>query len=173
MLRERYNDTIHFNKFGRLTRSMLSWCSDTGRGAGLEFGAEEQWSSEQEVEIESESSKLLLGTPGGQRVAELVGAWDGLAGRLPPDFATKSGSKLLLAALKLTVGTLQHASPIEDGRKPLSRALSVAFILADLRVRLLKFSSLDVSLALCRCFVIFVGVYRKVFPLHFERKSVL
>ncbi|KAG0568473.1 hypothetical protein M758_6G019200 [Ceratodon purpureus] len=107
---------------------------DTGRGAGLEFGAEEQWSSEQEVEIESESSKLLLGTPGGQRVAELVGAWDGLAGRLPPDFATKSGSKLLLAALKLTVGTLQHASPIEDGRKPLSRALSVAFILADLRM---------------------------------------
>ena len=100
----------------------------------MEFDAEEQWSSDQDVEIESESSKFLLDTPGGQRVAELVGAWDGLAGRLPPEFATSSGSKLLLAALKLTVSTLRHASPTEDGRKPLSRALSVAFILADLRV---------------------------------------
>lgn len=108
----------------------------------MEFGAEEQWSSEQEVEIESDSSKCLLDSPGGQRVAELVGAWDTLAGRLPPEFASSSGSKLLLAALRLTVTTLQHASPTEDGRKPLSRALSVAFILADLRVSPASQSSL-------------------------------
>lgn len=107
---------------------------DTGRSAGVEFGTEEQWLSEQEVEIESESSKFLLDIPGSQRVAELLGAWDGLVGRLPPEFATKSGSKLLLAALKLTVTTLQHASPTEDGHKPLSRALSVPYILADLRM---------------------------------------
>ncbi|XP_073392783.1 uncharacterized protein [Physcomitrium patens] len=117
-----------------------------GRSAGgglsagpVEFDAEEQWSGDEQegdayVEAESHSTKFLLDTPGGQQVAELVGAWDGLAGRLPPDFASSAGSTLLLAALRLTVSTLRHTSPTEDGRKPLSRALSVAFILADLRM---------------------------------------
>lgn len=131
---------IYFHAYDHLIGDALP-CLEMGQSAGdglsarlVESGAEEQWASEQEIEVESESSKLLLDTPGGQRVAELVGAWDGLAGRLPPGFATTSGSTLLLAALKMTVSTLRHASPTEDGRKPLSRALSVAFILADLRV---------------------------------------
>jgi hypothetical protein len=76
----------------------------------------------------------LVNSPGGQRVAELVAAWDGLARRLPLDFTQSSGSPLLLAALKLTVNTLQHAALAEDGRNPLVRALSVAYVLADLRV---------------------------------------
>jgi hypothetical protein len=76
----------------------------------------------------------LVNSPGGQRVAELVAAWDGLARRLPLDFTQSSGSPLLLAALQLTVNTLQHATLAEDGRNPLARALSVAYVLADLRV---------------------------------------
>ncbi|KAH9539168.1 hypothetical protein CY35_15G044400 [Sphagnum magellanicum] len=76
----------------------------------------------------------LVNSPGGQRVAELVAAWDGLARRLPLDFTQSSGSPLLLAALKLTVNTLQHAALAEDGRNPLVRALSVAYVLADLRM---------------------------------------
>lgn len=107
--------------------------SEKGQSA-VNGGSDERWVSERVVDMETEVPKLLLGTLGGQQVAEFVGAWDGITGRLPADFATTSGSTLLLAALKLTVSTLRHASPTEDGRKPLSRALSVAYILADLRV---------------------------------------
>lgn len=108
----------------------------------VEFDLGERLSAEQSdsdaeawIDVDLQTPKSLLDSPGGQRVAELVGAWDGLAGRLPPGFGSSSGSPLLLAALKLTVSALQEAAPTEDGRNPLSRALSVAYVLADLRVR--------------------------------------
>lgn len=125
---------------------MLAWCLGAGRSTSdglsqgsVELDAEKQWyvrkrDGDAYVEAESKSSKLLFNTPGSQRVAELMGAWNGLAGRLPPEFATSNGSTLLLAALKLTVSSLRHGSSTEDGREVLNRALSVAFILADLRV---------------------------------------
>ncbi|XP_024363075.1 uncharacterized protein [Physcomitrium patens] len=113
--------------------------SDGLSQGSVELDAEKQWyvrkrDGDAYVEAESKSSKLLFNTPGSQRVAELMGAWNGLAGRLPPEFATSNGSTLLLAALKLTVSSLRHGSSTEDGREVLNRALSVAFILADLRM---------------------------------------
>ncbi|BBN00283.1 hypothetical protein MPTK1_1g27830 [Marchantia polymorpha subsp. ruderalis] len=76
----------------------------------------------------------LAELPGGRRVVELVAAWDGLAGRLPPELVRSSDSDLLLRALKLSVMALQSATPTADvdGRTPLCRALAVAHTLADL-----------------------------------------
>ncbi|KAL3685868.1 hypothetical protein R1sor_003890 [Riccia sorocarpa] len=78
--------------------------------------------------------RSLAELPGGRRVVELVAAWDGLAGRLPPEIVRSDDSDLLLRALKLTVIALQGASTTadEDGRTPLVRALAVAHTLVDL-----------------------------------------
>lgn len=123
-------------EIGESPREVLSHPVEYELEEGL--GDEEGLSDEEAdtwIDVGLQPTKGLLDSPGGQRVAELVGAWDGLAGRLPPDFGSSGSSSLLLAALKLTVSTLQHAPPVEDGRNPLSLALSVAYILADLRVR--------------------------------------
>lgn len=65
-------------------------------------------------------------------VVELVAAWNDLTDRMNP-ISSKS-SELLLKALKITIPLLQSLPCGEDGRPPLSKALSVACILADLQV---------------------------------------
>ncbi|CAM6093634.1 unnamed protein product [Calypogeia fissa] len=81
---------------------------------------------------ELETPRPLAELPGGRRVVELVAAWDGLAGRLPPEFSRSSGSDLLLRALKLTVIAFQRTSSDDGGRTPLTRALAIAHTLVDL-----------------------------------------
>lgn len=75
---------------------------------------------------------------GGKMVVELIGAFNQLTERM--SFAAEqapstSSSSILFQTLKLSIPLL-HALPLAaDGRSPLSKALSVAVILADLQVR--------------------------------------
>jgi len=69
---------------------------------------------------------------GGKMVMELVGAFNELTERM--NVLSTSSSRLLFKCLKLSIPILQ-ASPLSpDGRSPLSKALSVAMLLADLQV---------------------------------------
>nr|ABK25186.1 unknown [Picea sitchensis] len=77
-------------------------------------------------------SSSVIELPGGKMVVELVAAWNDLTDRMNP-ISSKS-SELLLKALKITIPLLQSLPCGEDGRPPLSKALSVACILADLQV---------------------------------------
>lgn len=92
--------------------------------------------------------------PGGKMVAELVGAFNQLTHRMtmmkPSNSNSNSSSnsngnsntnlstsssRLLFKTLKLAIPILQALPPTTHGhRPPLSKALSVAFILADLQV---------------------------------------
>ncbi|KAJ8428197.1 hypothetical protein Cgig2_031474 [Carnegiea gigantea] len=75
----------------------------------------------------------VLEQPGGKMVAELVGAFNELAGRINYGLSTSS-SRILFKALKLSIPLLQSLPLSPDGRSPLSKALSVAVLLADLQM---------------------------------------
>lgn len=66
-------------------------------------------------------------------VVELVGAFNDLTVRMKSAISGSS-SRLLFTTLKLSIPILQSLPFSPDGRAPLSRALSVAFILADLQM---------------------------------------
>ncbi|ESW26459.1 hypothetical protein PHAVU_003G121500 [Phaseolus vulgaris] len=69
---------------------------------------------------------------GGKMVMELVGAFNELTERM--NVLSTSSSRILFKCLKLSIPILQ-ASPLSpDGRSPLSKALSVAMLLADLQM---------------------------------------
>lgn len=70
-------------------------------------------------------------------VVELVGAFNELTERMG-EISTTSSSQLLFKCLKLSIPLLQSLPFAADGRPPLSQALSVAFLLADLQVILVK-----------------------------------
>lgn len=66
-------------------------------------------------------------------MVELVGAFNDLTERMG-EISTNSSSHLLFKSLKLAIPLL-HSLPLSsDGRSPLSRALSVACLLADLQM---------------------------------------
>lgn len=67
-------------------------------------------------------------------VVELVGAFNELTERMNMSVLSTSSSRLLFKTLKLSIPILQGLPLSPDGRSPLSRALSVAVILADLQV---------------------------------------
>ncbi|XP_077218833.1 ca2+-activated RelA/spot-like protein [Tasmannia lanceolata] len=69
---------------------------------------------------------------GGKMVIELVGAFNELTDRM--NVLSTSSSRLLFKTLKLSISLLQALPLMPDGRAPLSRALSVAFILAHLQM---------------------------------------
>lgn len=72
---------------------------------------------------------------GGKLVAELVGAHNDLTERMGGDLVLFSNSShLLFKSFKLSVPLLHHLPVGPDGRSPLCRALSVASLLADLKV---------------------------------------
>ncbi|KAI5650966.1 hypothetical protein M9H77_36971 [Catharanthus roseus] len=83
------------------------------------------------------NSSAIVATPeqpGGKMVVELVAAFNDLTERMKlGDFSTSS-LRLLFKALKLSIPILQALPLSPDGRSPLSRALSVAVILADLQM---------------------------------------
>ncbi|KAB8098226.1 hypothetical protein EE612_027277 [Oryza sativa] len=81
----------------------------------------------------STSSSSSSSTPaegGGRLVAELVGAFNELTGRMGEGLATSSSSRLLFRALKLALPALRDG----DGGRALARALAIAASLADLQM---------------------------------------
>ncbi|KAM7280133.1 hypothetical protein ACFE04_007267 [Oxalis oulophora] len=69
---------------------------------------------------------------GGKMVIELVGAFNDLTERM--NVLSTSSSRLLFKSLKLSIPILQSLPIAPDGRSPLSKALSVALLLADLQM---------------------------------------
>ncbi|PKI43096.1 hypothetical protein CRG98_036575 [Punica granatum] len=67
-------------------------------------------------------------------VVELVGAFNELTERMSGVALSKSSSRILFKALKLSIPMLQSLGVGPDGRPLLSKALSVAVILADLQM---------------------------------------
>lgn len=67
-------------------------------------------------------------------VVELVGAFNELTERMNMNVLSTSSSRLLFKSLKLSIPILQTLPLTPDGRSPISKALSVAVILADLQM---------------------------------------
>lgn len=83
----------------------------------------------------SAAAMMTLEQPGGKMVVELVGAFNELTERMSHrTILSSSSSRLLFKALKLSIPVLHSLPLLPDGRSPLSKALSVAVILADLQV---------------------------------------
>ncbi|XP_058082689.1 probable GTP diphosphokinase CRSH, chloroplastic [Magnolia sinica] len=80
----------------------------------------------------AERNATTIEQPGGKMVVELVGAFNDLTDRM--SVISTSSSRLLFKALKLSIPLLQALPFAADGRAPLSRALSVACVLADLQM---------------------------------------
>lgn len=74
----------------------------------------------------------LPSTAGEKMVVELVGAFNELTERM--NVLSSSSSRLLFKALKLSIPILQSLPLSPDSRSPLTKALSVALLLADLQV---------------------------------------
>ncbi|KAL0367858.1 UNVERIFIED_CONTAM: putative GTP diphosphokinase CRSH, chloroplastic [Sesamum radiatum] len=78
---------------------------------------------------------MTLEQPAGKMVVELVGAFNELTGRMShKTVLSSSSSRLLFKALKLSIPILHTLPLLPDGRSPLTKALSVAVILADLQM---------------------------------------
>ncbi|KAK6129489.1 hypothetical protein DH2020_036769 [Rehmannia glutinosa] len=78
---------------------------------------------------------MTLEQPGGKMVVELVGAFTELTERMSHSAVlSSSSSRLLFKALKLSIPILHSLPLLPDGRSPLSKALSLALILADLQM---------------------------------------
>lgn len=69
---------------------------------------------------------------GGKMVVELVGAFNELTERMSSP--STSSSRILFMALKLSIPLLNSLPLSPDGRSPLSKALSLALLLADLQM---------------------------------------
>lgn len=67
-------------------------------------------------------------------VVELVGTFNELTERMRGVALSTSSSRILFKALKLSIPMLQRLGVGPDGRSLLSKALSVAIVLADLQV---------------------------------------
>ncbi|KAI8002592.1 hypothetical protein LOK49_LG08G03440 [Camellia lanceoleosa] len=75
-----------------------------------------------------------LEQPGGKMVVELVGAFNELTERMNTKALSTSSSHILFKSLKLSIPILQTLPLLPHARSPLSRALSVALLLADLQM---------------------------------------
>ncbi|XP_031285809.1 probable GTP diphosphokinase CRSH, chloroplastic [Pistacia vera] len=80
----------------------------------------------------SSSPSLSPSTAGEKMVVELVGAFNELTERM--NVLSTSSSRLLFKALKLSIPILQGLPLSPDSRSPLTKALSVALLLADLQM---------------------------------------
>ncbi|KAK9672107.1 hypothetical protein RND81_12G076700 [Saponaria officinalis] len=70
--------------------------------------------------------------PGGKMVVELVGTFNRLTERM--NVKSNSYGRILFKALKVSIPLLQALPLSPDGRSPLSKSLSIAFLLADLQM---------------------------------------
>ncbi|KAL8142798.1 hypothetical protein V2J09_015830 [Rumex salicifolius] len=72
--------------------------------------------------------------PGGKMVAELVGAFNEVTERMSMSMLSTNSSRILFKTLKLSIPILQSLPLTPEGRSPLSKALSIAVMLADLQM---------------------------------------
>ncbi|KAK6254289.1 hypothetical protein SCA6_015594 [Theobroma cacao] len=80
----------------------------------------------------AESNATALEQTGGKMVVELVGAFNQLTQKI--NVLSSSSSRLLFKSLKLSIPILQALPLAPDGRCPLSKALSLALLLATLQM---------------------------------------
>ncbi|XP_044499767.1 probable GTP diphosphokinase CRSH, chloroplastic isoform X2 [Mangifera indica] len=80
----------------------------------------------------SSSPSLSPSTNGEKMVVELVGAFNELTERM--NVLSTSSSRLLFKCLKLSIPILESLPLSPDSRSPLTKALSVALLLADLQM---------------------------------------
>lgn len=131
------NKTKHLNLLLRL-QHRLKLKNFIGKHQGIHFVKKQSIIRCESITTDNVLAKTECGSssvielPGGKMVVELVAAWNDLTDRMNP--ISSRSSELLLKALKLTIPLLQSLPCGEDGRPPLSKALSVACILADLQV---------------------------------------
>ncbi|CAH8260838.1 unnamed protein product [Arabidopsis lyrata] len=94
-----------------------------------------RWNPRSEVEDTAvESTARSPEAAGGKMVVELVGAFNEVTERMNSVWLSTSSSRLLFKALKLSIPILQSLPLASDGRSPLSKALSLSIILADLQM---------------------------------------
>lgn len=87
------------------------------------------------VAVASAEVGALVEQAGGKRVVELVGAFNELTGTMKNvHSSTTSSQTLLFKSLKLSIPILHSLPLAPDGRSPLSKALSLALLLAHLQV---------------------------------------
>lgn len=104
-----------------------------------------RWNPRSEAEDTAvESTARSPEAAGGKMVVELVGAFNEVTERMNSVWLSTSSSRLLFKALKLSIPILQSLPLASDGRSPLSKALSLSILLADLQVPL----SLDLGLGI-------------------------
>ncbi|KAL5700625.1 GTP diphosphokinase [Ranunculus cassubicifolius] len=80
----------------------------------------------------SSPAMTALEQRGGKMVVELVGVFNELTERM--NLISTSSSRLLFKSLKLSIPLLQSLPLNPDARSPLTKALSVALVLADLQM---------------------------------------
>lgn len=96
-----------------------------------------RWNPRSEAEDTAvESTARSPEAAGGKMVVELVGAFNEVTERMNSVWLSTSSSRLLFKALKLSIPILQSLPLASDGRSPLSKALSLSILLADLQVPL-------------------------------------
>ncbi|KAJ7955328.1 Ca2+-activated RelA/spot-like [Quillaja saponaria] len=93
---------------------------------GVGFSHLNECTMEKEMEISAPEHT------GGKMVIELVGAFNELTERM--NVLSTSSSRILFKSLKLSIPILQSLPLGPDGRSPLSKASSVALVLADLQM---------------------------------------
>ncbi|KAG7995662.1 hypothetical protein I3843_01G121300 [Carya illinoinensis] len=87
------------------------------------------------VSVASAEVGALVEQAGGKRVVELVGAFNKLTGTMKNvHSSTTSSQTLLFKSLKLSIPILHSLPLAPDGRSPLSKALSLALLLAHLQM---------------------------------------
>ncbi|XP_018808358.1 probable GTP diphosphokinase CRSH, chloroplastic [Juglans regia] len=87
------------------------------------------------VAVASAEVGALVEQAGGKRVVELVGAFNELTGTMKNvHSSTTSSQTLLFKSLKLSIPILHSLPLAPDGRSPLSKALSLALLLAHLQM---------------------------------------
>ncbi|KAJ4836011.1 hypothetical protein Tsubulata_033312 [Turnera subulata] len=109
--------------------------SSSGRSSSWGMMRKKKKNKKREVIVRGSSTSggLDLEAGGGKMVVELVGAFNEVTERM--NVVSSSSSAILFKALKLSIPILQTL-PLssDDGRSPLSKALSLALLLADLQM---------------------------------------
>ena len=121
------------------------------------------------VRAEVATATALVEQTGGKMVVELVGAFNELTERTKK-VQSSSSSNILFKSLKLSL-PIFHTLPLApDGRSSLSKALSLALLLADLQVQL------PILLIICVWFILLITStlnVPKIYDFCFSIRSML
>ncbi|KAK6913605.1 EF-hand domain [Dillenia turbinata] len=121
---QRQPSILYSNSIGHTMKRRLGIEIGRGRELGLRLGLRHG--------PRASNSNKTLEQPGGKMVVELVGAFNELTDSMNLNVLSTSSSRLLFNSLMLSIPLLQSLPPTP--RTPLSKALSVALLLADLQM---------------------------------------